>query len=535
MLRDFFTFSRWTLFVALAISIIAAYYSIIGLTAIFAGAFVSIVVMGTVLEVAKVTTTVWLHKYWSRSGYTIKLYLTSAVITLAFLTSMGIFGFLSKAHIDQGVPTSDVASQVSLYDEKIKTERDNIETARKALQQMDSQVDQLLSRGTTEQNAERAVVIRRQQSKERTALQNDIAKSQETIRKLNEERAPIASQLRKVEAEVGPIKYIAALIYGDNPDQSLLERAVRWVTIVIVAVFDPLAIILILAANNSLAWEREDRVKKRKEDEPTIEQDDAPLTTDDKIVDTEPNNLPEEQPETRVEQVYLTKKWVDKVPNISFPHQVYRAPEPTVFKRPVVEEPKIINPDEAFAGLPKATIPEVQPIIAEPTIDDISLTADSTINVTEADKLKFKPVHLTTTNNSEIITENVTKLKPLFKSTDEYVNYDGKSMSMSALKGIRPDLIHPADQPWPNQINFGATFPEQALSGDTYIRIDKLPHIVYKFNGSKWIVVNKQQNTTYLSHEGYIDYLIECIKNGSMDIDTLTESEQEEIERKLSA
>jgi hypothetical protein len=503
MLRDFFTFSRWTLFVALAISIIAAYYSIIGLTAIFAGAFVSIVIMGTVLEVAKVTTTVWLHKFWQRSGWTIKLYLTTAVITLAFLTSMGIFGFLSKAHIDQGVPTSDVASQVSLLDEKIKTERDNIETARKALQQMDNQVDQLLSRGTTEQNAERAVVIRRQQAKERSNLQNDIARSQETIRKLNEERAPIASQLRKVEAEVGPIKYIAALIYGDNPDATLLERAVRWVTIVIVAVFDPLAIILILAANNSLAWEREDRNKKRKEDEQQYEQDDGSLT-DDQIEQIK-ETVKTEEPivENRVEQVYLTKRWVDKVPGVSVPHQVYTPPP---------KDEEIVTP--------------------ELTIDSISLTADTMLDPIEADT-KFKPVHLT--NNEEIITDNVTKLKPLFKSTEEYVNFDGKSMSMSALKGIRPDLIHPADKPWPNEINFGATFPEEALSGDTYIRIDKLPHVIYKFNGSKWIVVNKQQNTTYLAHDGYLDYLIECIKNGSIDIDTLTEVEKEEIERKLSA
>lgn len=525
MLRDFFTFSRWTLFVALAISIIAAYYSIIGLTAIFAGAFVSIVVMGTVLEVAKVTTTVWLHKYWTRSGYTIKLYLTTAVITLAFLTSMGIFGFLSKAHIDQGVPTSDVSSQVALFDEKIKTERDNIDTARKALQQMDNQVDQLLSRGTTEQNAERAVLIRRQQAKERTALQNDIAKSQETIRKLNEERAPIASQLRKVEAEVGPIKYIAALIYGDNPDATLLERAVRWVTIVIVAVFDPLAIILILAANNSLAWEREDR-KKRKEDEPKYEQDDDALTKEQ--LDQSKDSVGVEQPvqdEQRVEQAYLTKPWVDKVPGIRVPHQVYIPPEPL----PTVAEPPSVTADEAFANLPK-----VLPI-KEPTIDELNLTADMTIDANEADSLKFKPVQLTTVNNEEIVTENVTKLKPLFKSTDEYVNFDGKSMSMSALKGSRPDLIHPANIPWPNQINFGAKFPEEALSGDTFIRIDKLPHIVYKFNGTKWIVVNKQQNTTYLSNDNYLNYLIECIKNGSMDIDTLTESEQEEIERKLSA
>lgn len=524
MLKDFFTYSRFTLFVALAISVIAAYYSIIGLTAIFAGAFVSIVIMGTVLEVAKVTTTVWLHMYWKRSGWVIKTYLTTAVIALAFLTSMGIFGYLSKAHIDQGIPTGDVAAQVALLDEKIKTERDNIETARKALQQMDSQVDQLLSRGTTEQNAERAVAIRRQQAKERTSLQNEIAKSQNVIKDLNEQRAPIASQLRQVEAEVGPIKYIAALIYGDNPDANLLERAVRWVTILIVAVFDPLAIILILAANNSLKWEREDRIKKRKEDEPQYEADDGALTQDqiDQVKDSLKQNEPttdeiieeikeEAVEEKRVEQVYLTKPWVDKVPGIRFPHQVYKPPQ---FPIP--------TKDEEFVE-PINTTDE----IVEPTIDSEELTADS-------DDFKFKPVPLTVTQAEEVITDNVTKLRPLFKSTDEYVNFDGKSMSMNALKGIRPDLIHPANKPWPNQINFGGKFPDEALSGDTFIRIDRVPHIVYKFNGTKWIVVDKQQNSTYLTNINYIDYLIECLKNGSIDIEILTEVEREEIEARLA-
>ncbi len=524
MLKDFFTYSRFTLFVALAISVIAAYYSIIGLTAIFAGAFVSIVIMGTVLEVAKVTTTVWLHMYWKRSGWVIKTYLTTAVIALAFLTSMGIFGYLSKAHIDQGIPTGDVAAQVALLDEKIKTERDNIETARKALQQMDSQVDQLLSRGTTEQNAERAVAIRRQQAKERTSLQNEIAKSQNVIKDLNEQRAPIASQLRQVEAEVGPIKYIAALIYGDNPDANLLERAVRWVTILIVAVFDPLAIILILAANNSLKWEREDRIKKRKEDEPQYEADDGALTQDqiDQVKDSLKQNesttdeiveeIKEEAVEEKlVEQVYLTKPWVDKVPGIRFPHQVYQPPQ---FPIP--------TKDEEFVE-PVNTTDE----IVEPTIDSEELTADS-------DDFKFKPVPLTVTQAEEVITDNVTKLRPLFKSTDEYVNFDGKSMSMNALKGIRPDLIHPSDKPWPNQINFGGKFPDEALSGDTFIRIDRVPHIVYKFNGTKWIVVDKQQNSTYLTNINYIDYLIECLKNGSIDIEILTEVEREEIETRLA-
>jgi hypothetical protein len=169
---------------------------------------------------------------------------------------MCIFGYLSKAHLDQAVPTGDVAAKVALFDEKIKTERDNVETARTALKQMDEQVNARLSRSDDEKGAERAVQIRRQQQAERGRLQKDIAESQARIAKLNEERAPIAAELRKVEAEVGPIKYVAALLYGDNPDSNLLERAVRWMIIIIVLVFDPLAVILLLASQYSFAWFR---------------------------------------------------------------------------------------------------------------------------------------------------------------------------------------------------------------------------------------------------------------------------------------
>ena len=109
---------------------------------------------------------------------------------------------------------------------------------------------------------ERAVQIRRQQAKERSALQKEISDAQNRIAQLNEERAPIAAENRKVEAEVGPIKYIAALIYGDNPDGNLLERAVRWVIILIVFVFDPLALTLVLAAQSSFEWMDEDEVKE---------------------------------------------------------------------------------------------------------------------------------------------------------------------------------------------------------------------------------------------------------------------------------
>ena len=278
-------FGYLLLAIALTISVTAAFYSIAGLTAIFAAAFWPIVIMGSVLELGKVVTTVWLHKYWDRAALQFKLYLVPAIGILMLITSMGIFGFLSKAHLDQAVPAGDVSAQVQIFDDKIKTERDNIEAARKALKQMDAQVDEKLSRTTDDKGAERAVQIRRSQAKERTNLQNEIAAAQKKISALQEQRAPVASQARKVEAEVGPIKYIAALIYGDNPDANVLERAVRWVIILIVLVFDPLALVLILAADQTFEWHRPKRRddweqvwQPKSEAWPPYEADDAPLT-----------------------------------------------------------------------------------------------------------------------------------------------------------------------------------------------------------------------------------------------------------------
>ena len=170
--------SYFTLFVALSLSVTAAWYSIVGLTAIFATAVIPIIIMGSILEVAKVTVTVWLHQYWHRCRWLMKLYLVPAVVMLMVITSMGIFGFLSKAHLDQAVPTGDVAAKVQIIDEKIKTQRDNIDAAKRALVQMDAQVDQMLSRTDSEKGAERAVAIRRNQARERGNLQNEIAAAQ---------------------------------------------------------------------------------------------------------------------------------------------------------------------------------------------------------------------------------------------------------------------------------------------------------------------------------------------------------------------
>ena len=244
------------LLTGLTISAVAIYYSVVGLAAIFSAAVIPIIVMGSALEVAKLVCASWLKANWDRAPMLMKTYMTTAVIVLMLITSMGIFGFLSKAHSDQSLVSGDVIARISVYDEKIKTEKENIEANRKALKQMDEAVDQSMARSTTEQGANRAVNIRQQQAKERTRLQNEITASQKKIASLNDERAPIAAEVRKVEAEVGPLKYIAAFVYGAT-DETILEKAVTWVIITIIVVFDPLAVIMLLAAQMTFGWKKE--------------------------------------------------------------------------------------------------------------------------------------------------------------------------------------------------------------------------------------------------------------------------------------
>lgn len=259
-----------SLLTGLAISAVAIYYSVVGLTAIFAAAAIPIIVMGVTLEIAKLVATVWLKQNWEIAPRLMKLYLVSAVIILMFITSMGIFGFLSKAHLDQSMVSGDVVDRVAIIDAKIQTQKDNMDAARKALKQMDESVDQVMSRSNDEKGADKAVQLRRSQAKERQRLQQEISTAQTDVSKLQNERAPIAKELRKVEAEVGPIKYIASFVYG-SAEQSILEKAVTWLIIVIVVVFDPLAVILLLASQYSFAF------AKRKKMGINIEED-APST-----------------------------------------------------------------------------------------------------------------------------------------------------------------------------------------------------------------------------------------------------------------
>ena len=495
MRLKFLSFSNLTLLVALCLSSVAAWYSIIGLTAIFAGAVIPVIIMGGILEVGKITTTVWLRKYWGRAGFLLKLYLVPAVIALALLTSMGIFGFLSKAHMEHGINTGDSQAKLSLYDEKIKTQRDNIELARKALTQMDNQVDQRLSRGDSENSAERAVQIRRQQAGERTKLQKDIGDAQKEIAKLNEERAPIAAENRKVEAEVGPIKYIAALIYGDNADNNTLEAAVRWVIILLVIVFDPLAIALVLAANASKEWDEED------------EEGDSPLgnETPSTPTVTEPAYEPDDGPLTDEQIVQIKESVTEPINCYMCGTVLINAPGIGLFC-PNKEC------DVKDGPLKEESILEKHPYLTKPFVH-----FDTKPMVSP----KEEPI-----NNEVKITT-----KPYEELEGGYVMFEDKHYHKDALKSLRPDIfMATADSQRSISTNFGIKFPNGASKGDVFVRVDSLPNRVYKYDSRKWIEVQKDQSDTYLHNQNYIKYLVEKIEKGEYDLDLLSETEKEQIE-----
>lgn len=561
-------FNYLVLLTALTISGVAAYYSIIGLTAIFAAAFWPIVIMGSVLEAGKLVTSVWLKKYWDQANWQLKTYLTSAVIILMLVTSMGIFGFLSKAHMDQGVPTGDISAQVNLFDEKIKTQRDNIESNRKALAQMDATVDQTIGRSTTEQGAANAANLRRSQQRERGALQNEIAVAQKAIAKLNEERAPIASQLRKVEAEVGPIKYIAALVYGDNPDQNLLEKAVRWVIIILVLVFDPLAIALILAANSSMRWVNE-----------KPKPDDSPLTEI-------PPTIPELDSDVGKKPTAEELKEPPPPVNIIDPPDVVAQANQAIAKLepPAADIDGVVKDaeldlrqqqhqqqlEQSLTTLEKrlADITQTSTELADrerelsllnatlvstvngkdQTIVELAAKLDDTMQVSETNQHRLNNQIMASENGyNRAITEKQDQIKQLQQQITEQqaqiadleqalVEIAETPVVVPPVVTMEPEIIQTTDLGLlsnPASAGFGDRFPTEPQKGDMFVRTDFLPSKVFKFNGNKWIEVDKNNTDTYVFNDEYVRHLVEQLSKGEIEIDQLSDIEKEEVKRIL--
>jgi hypothetical protein len=429
----------------LTISAVAIWYSVAGLVSIFAAAVVPIIVMGVALEISKLVATIWLKLNWNRAPVFIRTYLLVAIAILMIITSMGIFGFLSKAHSDAGLVSGDVMAKIAVYDEKIKTAKDNIDTNRKALKQMDEAVDQVMGRSTSETGADKAVAIRRAQAKERARLQSEIAAEQKVIGKLNEERAPIAAEVRKVEAEVGPIKYIANFIYGDNPDANVLEKAVTWVIIIIVSVFDPLAVILLLASQYSFQWFR----KAKEDDDEHLLHKTVPLSVAD-IAEpiAKEKVVPEPEEKTLAEQH----------PYLEQPFEHFKNLEPIVYK---VED--------------TVTTDEVKEDPSQDTQLELDFTQSLPVEetkITDSPQLETDPLEqwnkMIEAAEEEVAKE---KLAEDFKADFESGNIE--NIPWEAVEKIEEQKIEAVSE-----------FPTDPFKGQTFISTDDRNFI---FNGTTWI------------------------------------------------
>ena len=504
-------FGYFTLLVALVIETVGAYYSITGLAAIFSGAVVPILIMGASLEVGKVTAAVWLKMYWEQASVTYKLYLVPAVAFLMVLTSMGIFGFLSKAHSDQGLVSGDSMAKVAIYDEKIKTARENIEADRRQLKQMDEAVDQVMGRSTDEKGADKANAIRRSQQRERGALARDIEAQQKLIIQLNEEAAPLRAENRKIEADVGPIKYIAALIYGDNPDANILERAVRWVIILIVAVFDPLALVLILAAQQTLKWAREDR-----ENQPQEEQ----------LVEEEKEILDELEPEPEQKTRFFGWPLPGNI-HFPFPKKEEKVEEPLVVTNSNPEDnvPVVDEPDLSVYDNERLVTPTDKKILAM-GVDVVDRPGDYVNPPDEKDEDAEK---------AAIRAWKQTNPDTTIKTQRQL--YDEGKIDRLPWEDAAQAIGLEADNEPPHGTmrGFGSQWPDNAVKGDMFLRVDRLPSALYKYNGKNWIEIDKNLSDQYSYDTAYIDHLINKIDSGEYDPDLLTDAELEQIQQRFNS
>ena len=552
----------------LSISAVAIYYSVVGLTAIFAAAAVPIMIMGISLEVGKLVIASWVKAYWSRIPILMRTYAVAGVAVLMIITSLGIFGFLSKAHSDQTLVSGDVQSKIAVYDEKIKTEKENIEADRKALKQLDEAVDQILGRSTTETGADRAVAIRRSQQKERARLQAEISQSQQSISQLNDARAPIAAEVRKVEAEVGPIKYIAAFVYGDNPDASILERAVTWVIILIVVVFDPLAVVMLLAAQMTWAWYRNPETQEREyvasgsgaTVDDLVEQEQAEEATPDEVnkhTQAAVENDTEGEPPAYLSQPFAHFENLPPMP----------APPAEREPVPATEPFEVVDHDAEIA-----VAPTVDPELANKLAESESLTQElvNYIQNLQTDFDRVNALHQASmTREAELIDEiaairddqaamSIAAEPPaveLREFTPEEVQAldqedSASEASMAPISQpepevteVRAEVIPEAERPGDYitdpvanlfkrqpETGFGNNFPDNPVRGDLFLRTDFRPTRLFKWNDIKWIEVNKTTTTAYVYNDAYIQFLTDQVLSGVYGWEDLTELEQEQVQ-----
>ena len=559
-----------TLFTALSVSAIAIYYSVIGLTTIFAASAIPVAIMGTALEISKLVTAVWLHKNWKESVWWLRTYLTLAVVVLMFITSMGIFGFLSKSHIEQTAASDEQTAKIESITGTITRGEAKIARLQSELDKLnsgtaDTRIDALIDREQKELeritevvNDEKSVLrsvadktiadintkidtaraameaelsntffgkdavrkkfddaqlefnteiqnIRTQlnvdlsgidskykpqfdevnirlsklklQSEEKTGniesravdIETQLAAVQKDVDSARESRAVMESQFRKLEAEVGPVKYIAEFIYGEEANRNLLEEAVRWVIVTIIFVFDPLAVLLLIASQYSFEM-----------------RDSKPVSTED--LDDIWDNAEIQPPRE------ITPEKVDTLPikEVALPK-----------KKKIARKKKIVN-KELIKEEPNEQV-------------DTNKEPDETSE------------QITEESNDRISTDEEVKVR-LTRVGDEYISYDGKMYRDHALIKSHPEL-HLDLQ---HEVPFGPKFPVKSNEGRLFLRSDLEPTKLYRSNGTTWDPQDKNILASTAYSSDYIDMLVDKIANGDYDPELLNIIEKQKIQEKIA-
>ena len=627
------SFIAWlTLITALTISGVAIFYSVSGLAAIFSAAVIPIIIMGGVLEVSKLVTAVWLHRYWGIATWWLKTYLSIAVLVLMLITSIGIFGFLSKAHdtasgnateaiatvtrIDGQIAreenrieilenritgtssgtgfdvTSSITQQETIRDGSWDRVQDDIDYAqgqidrlRDQLAVLDRAVNDLRNRGVevietdaggTFRRAEtetidyvaQADTLYEQQKEQRDSIDEDIDDQQSnidsyrlqaqntinsanaeinrlrqqstssqdddldqidewnlqidgiytTIDGLKDEKFESEQTVRLVESEVGPIRYIAEFFTGtEDADANLLESAVSWLIMVIIFVFDPLAVLLLIASQYTF--------EQRKKENPSLEKPEPPEDPNPQPLggfegfDTVPFGM-----DDNIEKDYeLMKEDIDST-------ELESGFDFTKIQPSIDEVRNAFNEWEESQKLLDAASVEKNQVV-EPVPEPIS--KDPTfLRQIEETKQAFKEYYGDNPQDTPDISQGVTYQK--VEDSEYLVGPDG-SIHQNALKMAHPELFLAKDSEGRQaSTNFGTIFPSIAMKGDIFVRVDQMPNRVYKFEGKSWIEIDKATTDSYTFDEEYIEYIISQIKSGEYDIDLLSDSERIQVETYLT-
>ena len=713
----------------IAISAVAVWYSVAGLVAIFAASAFAITVMGIALEVGKLVAAVWLHRYWEYASKWLKYYLSAGVVILMFITSMGIFGFLSKAHIEQTALSEEQVAQIETLNAKEKRSTSKMvrwsEEIARLMKGEDVRVDNLIVR---EQNALKELYaqielekdsarkdadkqieqqnVRLEQAQDRkdadikaakdrfegstfggsqydeavekaknrelgvasaaqreirninsrlntriseidanykpsidtinariqklrtqantktedidarvSELEDFIEQEQVVLDDIREDKMAYETEYRKLEAEVGPIKYVAQFLYGNIEDKNVLEQAVRWVIIIIIFVFDPLAVGLLIASQMAFQFgtpqERQEGQWKPKPPPP------PPPAPKKKKPEPEPEPEPDPEPEPpkpKPKRKPVKRKAVKKEEGSATKGKPLEAPKkPPRKKQPKAEVVGFIKPKkEEVSYTPEDFNPTTKvfkfksdkPGKIETTDDSINIMPDDDepikipirkVKMTEG-PMKDNIVKLPVKKEVPTATPDAPWQRPMYTEVIEKPTLPSKPKEQPALPTENPDridtdpkqmtlsehvesyteetpekkeykesqkriwkAIHPEENlkphkaklktgyinelPWEQLVlpgindlpdldgraDFGVKWPQKPKKGDTFLRVDNLPHTLYKWNGKKWINVDKEQNSSYAINNQYLEHLIAQISNGEYDPDLLSDKEREEL------